>query len=192
MPPEWNSFIESGDKFLSFVNEQKEKFGETVDLFKSDGQVLGVISGILEEVGKTHWAVAGLSMIGHLLTKVCEMSDNQDECLKLLQYMLDLAEHINKLQSLLPQENEKLTNALVVIVKGSMLCAKQLHSKKLFRFLKSSLDSKNLSSLPSEIDGLYPDLELTVGIATLQVSMQQPQRKPVSQPECPSQAGIYK
>ncbi|GLJ20070.1 hypothetical protein SUGI_0364080 [Cryptomeria japonica] len=158
MPPEWNSFIESGDKFLSFVNEQKEKFGETVDLFKSDGQVLGVISGILEEVGKTHWAVAGLSMIGHLLTKVCEMSDNQDECLKLLQCYL-VSSHVR-----------------------SFSC----------RLLKSSLDSKNLSSLRSEIDGLYPDLELTVGIATLQVSMQQPQRKPVSQPECPSQAGIYK
>lgn len=107
--------------------------GLQVDPFRSRGQVLCVISDILEAVGKIHWVLAGLSVIGHLLTKIAEMSDNRDECLHLLQYMVDLADHIIKLSGLVPQEREKLKNALVIIVKGSMLCAKQLYSNTLFR-----------------------------------------------------------
>ncbi|GLJ20068.1 hypothetical protein SUGI_0364060 [Cryptomeria japonica] len=167
----------------------KRNKDQEVDLLKSGEQVSDVISGILEQVGKAYWTVAGLSMIGYLLTKVGQTSDNQNECLKLLQYMLDLADHIHRLERQDLQAKEKLKNTLVIIVKGSMLCAKQLSSNRLFRFMESSLDSKNLSSLLSEIKVLYPDLQLTAVPATLQ---QQPKRLPVSKPDYPAQAGIYK
>ncbi|GLJ19453.1 hypothetical protein SUGI_0351070 [Cryptomeria japonica] len=163
----------------------KRNDAEMVDLSNSGGGVLSVISGILQEVGKIHWTVAGLSMIGHLLTKMHQMSDNRDQCLKLLQYMLDLAEHINNLGRLLPEGDENIEKALVIIVKGSMLCAKQLQAKKLLRFLKSSLDSKNLSSLRSEISDLYPKLQLTSAIATLQ---QLPES--LRQPDYPAHEGL--
>ncbi|GLJ19423.1 hypothetical protein SUGI_0350370 [Cryptomeria japonica] len=189
--PMWASFIQSGDTFLSFVDNYIQKSCKKVDLFESGGQVLTIISAILEDVGKVHWAVAGLSVIGYLLAKVGKMSDNRDECLQLLQYMLDLAVHIEKLRGLVPHEKEKLKNALVIIVKGSMLCAKQLSSKKFFSFLKSSLDSKNLSSLRSEIHLLYPDLKLTAVIAILQ-QKQQPKRLPVTQSDYPPHADPHK
>ncbi|XP_057821849.2 probable disease resistance protein At5g66900 isoform X2 [Cryptomeria japonica] len=183
--PMWASFIQSGVTFLSSVNDHMKKYFKTVDPFRSRGQVLCVISDILEAVGKIHWVLAGLSVIGHLLTKIAEMSDNRDECLHLLQYMVDLADHIIKLSGLVPQEREKLKNALVIIVKGSMLCAKQLYSNTLFRFVKSSLDMKNLSSLRAEINVLYPDLQLTAVIAMMQ---QQPERLPVGKTDYPPNA----
>ncbi|XP_059074620.1 TMV resistance protein N-like isoform X2 [Cryptomeria japonica] len=176
---EWNLLILSGKTFWCFLDPQ-EQFGQTVDLFQSRTQVLSVISSILEGLGQIHWAVAGLSMIGYLLKKVGPLSNNRDDCLQLLQYMLDIVYHMNKLRRLFPEEKEKLKSALVIIVKGSMLCAKQLSCNAHFSYLKVSLDSTSLSSLLSEMNAFYRDFLLTTQIAALEG---QPQRMPIKKPD---------
>ncbi|XP_059074618.1 uncharacterized protein LOC131874730 [Cryptomeria japonica] len=184
----WDSFIKSGETFLLYL-DQEEKFGQTVDLFQSRGQVLCVISGILEKLGPIYWAVAGLSMIGHLLKKLGPLSQYPSECLQLLQYLVDLAYHMNKLRRLFSQEKEKLKSALVITVKGCMLCTKQLYPNKRFSFLRNSLDSTNLNSLSSEMNAFYQDFLLTAQIGALEG---QPERLPIKQPVSPANAGVYK
>lgn len=88
-------------------------------------------------------------MIGYFLIEMGQMLDKRDECLQLLQYMVDLAAHMKKLRRIVPQEKDKLKNAIVITVKGSMLYAKQLYSKNIFRFMKCSIDSQNLHNVSS-------------------------------------------
>ncbi|XP_057821847.1 uncharacterized protein LOC131034397 [Cryptomeria japonica] len=122
-----------GGKILKIFNKRMEKMAGKVDLFQSDGEVPQVVSEILEQVGKAHWTVAGLSMIGYLLSKKGKMLKNQGECLELLQHMFELASHIKNVKHLLQQEAEMPRKALDLIAKGSMICASQLKSKKFFR-----------------------------------------------------------
>ncbi|GLJ19419.1 hypothetical protein SUGI_0350320 [Cryptomeria japonica] len=71
---------------------------------------------------------------------------------------------------------------------GSMLCASQLYSKNLFRFLKTSLDEQSLKDLREKIDRLYQGLLLRAVIANAKL---QRGRIDIMQPEYPSEADIY-
>ncbi|GLJ19511.1 hypothetical protein SUGI_0352320 [Cryptomeria japonica] len=188
IPSECKLILESGGTLLQILNQQMDKSGERVDLFNPD-QVLGIVSFILVGVGNNHWVLAGISMIGHLLTKVGDMAENRNECLEILQYMVDVAYRIKILKPLVRNEEKQLEKGFAIIVKGSMLCAKQLRSKNFFRFLMSSPDKNNLSKLKSEIDRLKVDL---LGIAQIAMLRNQRVRVHTKQPAYPDDPGIYK
>ena len=92
-----------------------------------------VVVGILQSVGKVHWVVGGLAVVAFLLDQIGQISENRAECIDLLKQMVKLAELIRKLNYDMPQEEKILSEAITLIVQGSMLCASQLKSRSLFR-----------------------------------------------------------
>ncbi|KAH9307786.1 hypothetical protein KI387_035697, partial [Taxus chinensis] len=173
----WTSFIKSGSTFLKFVSDHIEKTDKK--------EATKIASDILEKLGNIHWVVGGLSIIAYLLQKINKVSENRSECLQLLKYMVDLADHIKKLRVEIPEQGEKLKNAVLIIVEECIKCAAQLNSKKFFSFLKTSVDSETLSGVEKKINQLYPDLMLTAIIA---LKHDQPVMLPISPPVYPSYA----
>ncbi|GLJ05436.1 hypothetical protein SUGI_0018200 [Cryptomeria japonica] len=183
--PVWTSpIVQSGKKFLSFVNDHAEKIDNKDEFFNS-GEAAKIAGNILQQIGQIHWAVAALSITGYLISKCQKVSQNHTEYIELLKKMLELASHIKDLNVLIPEENEKLANALQYIVEGSMFCASQLNSGKFCSFLKSSINSDTLSGIRSKISDLYQDLNFTVNKEMLKG---QPVILPLSQAEYPKDA----
>ncbi|XP_057832322.2 TMV resistance protein N [Cryptomeria japonica] len=183
--PVWTSpIVQSGRKFLSFVNDHSEKIDNKDEFFNS-GEAAKIAGNILQQAGQIHWAVAALSITGYLISKCQKVSQNHTEYIELLKKMLELASHIKDLKVRIPEEKEKLANAFQYIVEGSMFCASQLNSGKFCSFLKSSINSDTLSGIRSKISGLYQDLNLTVNKEMLKG---QPVILPLSQAEYPKNA----
>ncbi|XP_057813710.2 disease resistance protein RPV1 [Cryptomeria japonica] len=99
--------------------------------------------------------------------------------------MVKLSGHIRKLNYDMPQEDKILSEAITLIVEGSMMCASQLKSRTLFRFLKASVDSKSLATLQLKINQTYQDLTLRVAI---EIQHQQPIAFPPWKPIYPDYA----
>ncbi|KAH9308887.1 hypothetical protein KI387_036798, partial [Taxus chinensis] len=180
----WTSFIKSGSTFLKFGSDHIEKTDKKED-FSHSIAATKIASDILDKLGNIHWMIGGLSIIAYLLQKINKVSENRSECLQLLKYMVDLADHIKKLRVEIPEQGEKLKNAVLIIVEECIKCAVQLNSKKFFSFLKTSVDSETLSGVEKKIKQLYPDLMLTAIIA---LKHDQPVILPISPPGYPSYA----
>ncbi|XP_057859553.2 TMV resistance protein N isoform X2 [Cryptomeria japonica] len=181
----WRSLLNSGGAFLEFVNKHIQRGQEKGDFIFQLGETRKPVAEILQAVGKMHWIIGGLSIVAYLLDQIDQMRENRTECLELLRQMLKLAGHIRQLNYDMPQYEKKFSEAIFLIVEGSMMCASQLNSKALFRFLKSFVNSKSLSDLQSKINQLYQDLTLTAVIA---VNHQLPIIASPSQPIYPSYA----
>ncbi|GLJ41385.1 hypothetical protein SUGI_0856690 [Cryptomeria japonica] len=164
----WTSLLLSGSLFLEFVNKH-------IQLEKGDEGNRQAVAQILQCVGKVHWVVGGLAVVAFLLDQIGQISENRNECIELLRQMVKLAGHLRKLKYDMPQEEKILSEAIILIVEGSMLCASQLQTRSLFRFLKASVDSKSLANLQLKINQLYQDLTITVAIEILH-------QKPISFP----------
>ncbi|GLJ30212.1 hypothetical protein SUGI_0597740 [Cryptomeria japonica] len=103
----WDSIIQSGGKFLKFVNDHTENVKiDTKDSFFQSGEATEIVGNILEQFGHVHWAVAGLSMAGYLVKKCAKVSDNRNECLEVLQEMITLVSHITKLRKHIIEEKD--------------------------------------------------------------------------------------
>ncbi|KAH9307649.1 hypothetical protein KI387_035560, partial [Taxus chinensis] len=180
---QWNTFIKSGRTFLTFMKAHLEKINLKADIHSSETRK--VVVNILNQVGKIHWVVGGLSVIAYLLKKVEKVSYNQSRCLQLLKYMIDFFSHIKKLNHEIPEEEEKLGKALHIIIEGSIICAAQIQSGIFFSFMKTSLNSETLRGIQSRINQLYPDLILTTITA---IKHHQPVVLPLSKPIYPDYA----
>ncbi|GLJ30214.1 hypothetical protein SUGI_0597760 [Cryptomeria japonica] len=173
-PSNWASIIQSGGTFLKFVNDHTEKIKiDTKDSSFQLGEATKIVGNILEQIGQLHWAVAGLSMVGYLVSKCAKVSQNRIECVELLQQMIKLVSHITKLNIFIKEEKVKFEEAFQYIIEGSLCCASQQQSGKFFSFLKSSVNSEKLSGIRTKISELYMDLNLTATTKVLDETLQQ-------------------
>ncbi|KAH9307781.1 hypothetical protein KI387_035692 [Taxus chinensis] len=172
------------DYLINFINTLLQS--TTSDQVEMDSsETRKVIGNILNQVGNIHWVVGGLSIIAYLLKKVQKMSDNRSHCLQLLKYMINLSSHIKRLNHEIREEEEKLQKSLHIIVEASIICAAQLQSRKIFSFMKTSLNTETLRCIQSRINQLYPDLILTTITA---IKHQQPVVLPIRKPAYPDYA----
>ncbi|KAH9307783.1 hypothetical protein KI387_035694 [Taxus chinensis] len=181
----WTSLLKGGSAFLEFVSRHIQRGLEKGDFVSQLGETRKPVTAILQGVGKVHWIVGGLAIVAYLLDQIDQMQENRTQILELLRQMVKLAGHIRQLNYEMPQYEKKFNEAIFLIVEGSMMCASQLNSKALFRFLKSSVNSKSLGDLQSKINQLYQDLTLT---AVIELNHQLPITAPPSQPTYPDYA----
>ncbi|KAH9290661.1 hypothetical protein KI387_034778, partial [Taxus chinensis] len=119
-----------------------------------------VVIDVLKGVGQSHCIAAGLSVLGYVLDQIDQVSANRGECVQLLRYMCALAKRLRQLNEQLPNEKERLNEAIQFIAKGSVIRLGQMRSHPLFRFISASLDAADLQSIESQIRHIYPDLIL--------------------------------
>ncbi|KAH9327101.1 hypothetical protein KI387_007279, partial [Taxus chinensis] len=115
-------------------------------------------------------------------TKLLRSLKTRQNAIDLLRQMLKLSGHIRQLKLNMPEEEKEFCEAMLLIVDGSMMCASQLKSKKLFRFLKAKVDSSSLNGLQSKINQLYQQLNMRV---VREIQHDQPTFLPPSQPLYP-------
>ncbi|GLJ23852.1 hypothetical protein SUGI_0453230 [Cryptomeria japonica] len=103
--PNWDSFIQSGSKFLKFVSDGTEKIDSNFkgDFFQS-GEATKIIGDALQQIGHLHWAVAGLSIVGYLVSRSHQVSQNRTEYVELLKEMCILVYHIKRLYKFIEEK----------------------------------------------------------------------------------------
>ena len=76
---------------------------------------------ILEQLEKSHWVIAGLSMMAYFLSNIDKVSQNRIECLHLLECVIDLAQHaVRNLKNMMTAEEAETVrqNVALGIVAG--------------------------------------------------------------------------
>uniref|UniRef100_A0A0D6QVL5 VHS domain-containing protein n=1 Tax=Araucaria cunninghamii TaxID=56994 RepID=A0A0D6QVL5_ARACU len=175
VPSYLESYIECGYIFLEVIHENTESISDKDNIFSAE--VTKVISGMLQGLGKFHWTLGVLTVVGYVLHKIEEVSDNKRECLELLGSMIDVARHVKNLanHNLSQDEEEKLCKVMLTIIQGTMICASLLQKGFFKRFFRSSVYSETLKTVRRNIKGLYLDLLLTVIIKLKHVYLFAPQ-----------------
>ncbi|XP_059075491.1 disease resistance protein TAO1 [Cryptomeria japonica] len=176
---EVNSYIQDGQTLLAFVDKHIGKLPQEKDSIDGLGaETQKVLTDLLKGAGKIHWVGAALSMVGFALARYNEMSNNQRECLEILKAMVNLGKQIVELNEQIPEQKQKLNEAVECIVVGCSICTSQFTAAKTYRFLTASVNAQSLKAFQERIDRLYNDLQLW-GI--IQINKEQPKFAPPSQ-----------
>ncbi|XP_057829698.1 disease resistance protein RPV1 isoform X2 [Cryptomeria japonica] len=99
-------------------------------------------------------------MVGFVLERCIQTSHNKSECLEILRRMVNLGKQILQLNDQMPDQKQKLNEAVQCIVVGCTMCASQLTTTRVFRFLTASVNTDSIQSFRVKIDRLYDDLVL--------------------------------
>ncbi|XP_059075501.1 disease resistance protein RPV1-like isoform X3 [Cryptomeria japonica] len=156
-----SSYIQDGQTLLQIVEENIDRFHKTKDsMAGTSAEIEKIVIELLEGAGKIHWVGAALSMVGFVLERCIQTSHNKSECLEILRRMVNLGKQILQLNDQLPDEKQKLNEAVQCIVVGCTMCASQLSTTRVFRFLTASVSAHSIQSFQVKIDRLYDDLVL--------------------------------
>ncbi|XP_059074284.1 disease resistance protein Roq1 [Cryptomeria japonica] len=165
-----SSYIQDGQTFLELVDKHDKHVGKLSEKHDSmDGasaEIEKVAINLLKGAAQIHWVGAALSVVGFVLARYNEMSNNQRECLEILKVLVNLGKQILKLNEQMPEEGERLNEAVKCIVEGCIMCASQLAVGKFVRFLTASVKADGLKGFQAKIDRVYRDLTLSTVINT--------------------------
>ncbi|XP_059074595.1 disease resistance protein TAO1-like [Cryptomeria japonica] len=126
----------------------------------ASAEIERIVIELLKGAGKIHWVGAALSMVGFVLERCIQTSHNKSECLEILRRMVNLGKQILQLNDQMPDQKQKLNEAVQCIVVGCTMCASQLTTTRVFRFLTASVNADSIQSFQVKIDRLYNDLVL--------------------------------
>lgn len=84
-----------------------------------------VVCDLLDCAQNLTWAGAALAMVAYVLRRIDKANENNESCLTLFKSMRTLAKHIRTLLPELPEEDQKLRDATVLIARGVALCSAQ-------------------------------------------------------------------
>ena len=96
-------------------------------------EVQKTLINLLKDAGKIHWVGAAFSVVGFVLSRFNEISNNKREYLDLLKAMVNLGRQIVELNEQMPDQKQKLNEAVECIVAGCCLCSSQLTTSKIYR-----------------------------------------------------------
>ncbi|XP_059067915.1 uncharacterized protein LOC131070374 [Cryptomeria japonica] len=146
------SCIQDGQMILEMLDK---RIGKRSLKKNSTDSTIAEIENICIEVLKGSEKIPkvgmALCMLGSVIERFSQMSDNKSECLEVLRRMLSLGKQILQLNEQIPDQKEKLNEAVQCIVVGSSMCISQLARSNIFRFM---LDHLPLTR-PSLGDGTY-------------------------------------
>ncbi|KAH9289699.1 hypothetical protein KI387_033816, partial [Taxus chinensis] len=183
-------FIKFGKDLLEKVLKSVHGHGGKKQLIsKVDRVTRKVVSDVTKELAKGSLLAAGLSVVAYVLDQIEQVSSNMNQCVQLLVYMCALAKRVKQLNEHLPEEKEKLNEAIKIIVKGSIMCVGHMTSRYLSRFFSASVEVADLQNIESQIQNLYPDLTLGAIICIME---RMPVVLPPSQGEDPKAVGTVK
>ncbi|XP_059074285.1 disease resistance protein RUN1 [Cryptomeria japonica] len=157
-----SSYIQDGQTFLELVDKNVGKLSEKHDSMDgASADIEKVVINLLKGAAQIHWVGAALSVVGFVLARYNEMSNNQRECLEILKVLVNLENQILKLNEQMPEEGQRLNEAVKCIVEGCIMCASQLAAGKFVSFLTASVKADGLKGFQAKIDRLYQDLTLS-------------------------------
>ncbi|GLJ18992.1 hypothetical protein SUGI_0339530 [Cryptomeria japonica] len=92
---EVSSYIQDGQTLLEFVDKHIGKLSQKNDSIDGLSAEMGkVLINLLKGAGKIHWVGAALSVVGFVLTRFNQISNNKSECLEILKAMVNLGKQI--------------------------------------------------------------------------------------------------
>lgn len=111
------------------------------------------------------WVGAALAMVAYVLRRIDKAQQNNDACWLLLKSMRGLAKHIRALLPELPEQDQKLREATVLIARGVALCSAHWRRGLLSKLGFADTTMSDLRQLSLEISNVYPDLNLAVAVS---------------------------
>ncbi|XP_057829696.2 uncharacterized protein LOC131040760 [Cryptomeria japonica] len=141
-------------------SEIERYFVQKDSMAGASAEIERIVLDLLEGAGKIHWVGAALSMVGFVMERCIQSSNNKSECLEILRRMVNLGKRILQLNDQMPAQKQKLNEAVQCIVVGCTMCASQLTTTRVCRFLTASVNADSIKSFQVKIDRLYDDLIL--------------------------------
>ena len=129
-----SSYIQDGQTSLELVYKHLCRLPQKH--YSKDGpsaEIEKVAINFLKDAAQIHWVGAALSVVGFVLARYNEMSNNQKECLQILKVLVNLGKQILELNEEMPEQKQKLKDAVECIVEGCIMCASQLSTGKFVR-----------------------------------------------------------
>ncbi|XP_059066917.1 uncharacterized protein LOC131070586 isoform X2 [Cryptomeria japonica] len=160
------SYIQDGQIILEMLDKRIGK--RPVKKNSRDGvipEIEKVCIEVLKGSEKIPTVGIALSMLGSVLAKFSQMSDNKSEWLEVLRRMLSLGKQILQLNEQIPEQKQKLDEGVQCIVVGTTMCISKLARANVFRFLTATVNADSLKAFQLKIDRLYYDIQLSTTIA---------------------------
>lgn len=157
------------------------KCAETLKDIISSQDSSRVVRDVLNVIGHANLAAAGLLVVSHILERFEHISQNQKECLSVLEEMTKLAKHVKRLKERdrLKQEMEDtIKETTELIVKASIMCSSQMDVSCWSKFFKSQSNMIKLQQFQRKLKGMYRRMDQNMGICVFD-AIEYPNMRPL-------------
>jgi len=133
-------------KLNEFLSKGIDCISALKDNFPSQ-EAKQVAQDVINGIGQVHFAVAGLLLISNILERMESLSENEAQCLILLEEMFELLKHIKELNArpqLRKAMEETNKEGTELIMEASLMCCYQIDRSKIHKFSSTSVDNSEL------------------------------------------------
>lgn len=140
----------------------KELLSGVAETFKvSDAKTIA--QEFLKGVGGLHAAATGFLVIGKIMERYENISENKEECLCLLERMKNLIQEVKQLKErprLMEPMEAKIKVAMELIIEVSLACCTQIDKPKYKKFFSTDVNKKELQRFQTRLTELHRKIEL--------------------------------
>lgn len=140
----------------------KELLSGVAETFKvSDAKTIA--QEFLKGVGGLHAAATGFLVIGKIMERYENISENKGECLWLLERMNNLIQEVKQLKErprLMGAMEKKIKEATELIIEVSLACCTQIDRPKYQKFFSTDVNKKELRRFQTRLTELHRNIQL--------------------------------
>jgi len=148
-------------KLSEFLSKGIDCISALKDKFPSQ-EAKKVAQDVINGIGQVHYAVAGLLLISNILERMESLSENEAQCLILLEEMFKLAKHIKELNArpqLRKAMEETNKEGTELIMEASLMCCYQIDRSKFNKAFSTSVDKSELDEFKAKLQRIYTEID---------------------------------
>ncbi|XP_059075797.1 disease resistance protein TAO1 isoform X2 [Cryptomeria japonica] len=154
--------IADGQRILEMLDIiiGKHLVTKKISTYGAIAEIENFLTEVLKDTKKIPSVGIPFSMLGSVLARFNQMSENKSDCLELLRRMFNLGRRILQLNEEISYQMRKLSEGVQCIFVGTTICISQLATANIFRFLITTVNADSLEDFKAKMDGLYSDIQL--------------------------------
>lgn len=117
----------------------------------------------LQGMGRLQMLATGFLVVGNLMERYENISDNKEECLRLLERMNNLIQEVKQLKErpgLMEAMEAKIKEAMELIIEVSLACCTQIDRPKYKKFFSTNVNTKELLCFQTRLTELHRKIQL--------------------------------
>jgi len=133
-----------------------------------------VAQGVIKGIGQGHFVDAGFLLISNILERMESLSENEAQCLILLEEMFKLAKHIKELNArpqLRKAMEETNKEGTELIMEASLMCCYQIDRSKFNKFSSTSVDKSELVEFKDKLQRISTEIHFKINLYSNKVIM---------------------
>lgn len=140
------------------------------------GDAKNIVHGLLQNMGTAHLATSGLLVVANMLERFEDVSNNREECLRLMKRMAFLAKLVKQFEErsqLKEGMHDEIEAAIGLIVESSIMCCSQMGSSAFCRLFSTSVNKEKLAEFRQKLDDMNTRIYIQIGICIYDASQRE-------------------